>query len=258
MGIELNDIYFSYGGSNVLQGVSLKAEYGELIALLGPNGAGKSTLMRCFLGFLKDYKGTIIIDGTDVRKMKRTALAKKVAYIPQTSPIVFNYTVLDMVLMGATGSMGILGTPDAKHEKKAEEILEKLRIAHLMYRGFAELSGGERQLVLLARALIQDARILIMDEPTANLDYGNQNRVMEQVSKLTSQGYIVFFSTHDPNQVLLYASRALTLWQGKILSDGDPEETLTEEVLQTLYGIDVGRHTVSDGGVSFEVCVPRR
>lgn len=242
----------------MLKGISFTAGAGELIALLGPNGAGKSTLMRCLLGFLKNYTGTIFLEGQDVRTMSRAALSSKIAYIPQSSPMTFNYTVMDMVLMGVTGSIGVLGTPGAAQERRANETLESLGIDRLARRGFEELSGGERQLVLLARALVQDARILVMDEPTANLDYGNQNRVMERVSGLAAQGYAVLFSTHDPNQALLYATRALTLWDGRILTDGPPARALTEETLRILYGISVRRCTLpaADGGVT--VCVPRR
>ena len=258
MDVELKGVSFSYGARQVLKEISFSAGAGELIALLGPNGAGKSTLMRCLLGMRKDYTGDIRIDGQDIRAMSRAALSAKIAYIPQSAPVTFNYKVLDMVLMGVTGSVGVLGAPGVEHEKRALEMLESLGIGHLAGRGCEELSGGERQLVLLARALVQDARVLVMDEPTANLDYGNQNRVMERVARLTGQGYTVLLSTHDPNQALLYATRALTLWDGKFLTDGPPELALTEETLRTLYGIPVRRCTLpeSDGGLM--VCVPKR
>jgi iron complex transport system ATP-binding protein len=258
MGIELKNLRFSYGSREILKGIDLTADYGQLIALLGPNGAGKSTLMRCLLGFLQDYRGDILLDGQNVRQLRRTALAKKVAYIPQSAPVVFNYTVLETVLMGATGSLGLLGTPGKDLEARSLALLEQLGIGQRARRGCAELSGGERQLVLLARALLQNARILVMDEPTANLDYGNQNRVMEQVSALVAQGYLVLYSTHDPNQALLYATRAVTLWDGRLLTDGPPATALTEEVLQTIYTIDVRRHTLPDGDTTVEICVPGR
>lgn len=258
MNIELRDVHFSYGARPVLKGLSFSAGMGELIALLGPNGAGKSTLMRCMLGFLKNYTGTILLAGQDVRTMSRAALSSRIAYIPQSSSATFNYTVMDMVLMGVTGRIGILGTPGAEQERQVKETLEGLGIAHLARRGFEELSGGERQLALLARALVQDAHILVMDEPTANLDYGNQNRVMERVSELAAQGYTILYSTHDPNQALLYASRALALWDGRILTDGLPEQTLTEDVVQTLYGIGVYRRSLPDVNGGISVCVPRK
>lgn len=257
MDVKIDNLCFSYGERQVLKEVSFSAKAGEMIALLGPNGAGKSTLMRCMLGFLKDFSGHIRLDGRDIRTLSRAALSKEIAYIPQIAPAVFNYTVLDTVLMGVTGSIGALSTPGPVHEKRALETLESLGVGHLTQRGCEELSGGERQLVLLARALVQNARVLVMDEPTANLDFGNQNRVMECVSDLSAQGYIVLFSTHDPNQALLYASRALTLWDGHILTDGPPERALTEDTLKTLYNIDVRRQKLP-GEDGMMVCVPRR
>lgn len=256
MGIEISGLSFSYGERRVLRDVSFSAGYGELIALLGPNGAGKSTLMRCMLGFIRDYTGRISVDGREIRGMSRAELSKRIAYIPQSAPSVFNYTVLDAVLMGVTGGIGLLSSPGAEQEELAEGILERLGIVHLAERGCEELSGGERQLVLLARALIQDARIVVMDEPTANLDYGNQNRVMEHVLELAGQGYTILFSTHDPNQAMLYAGRALTLRDGGVLTDGDPDSTLTEGVLETLYGIVVRKCRLPReyGGIS--LCLP--
>lgn len=258
MGIEIERLSFSYGTRPILKEVAFSAGAGELIALLGPNGAGKSTLMRCLLGFLKDYTGAIHLDGRNIRAMSRAELAKSIAYIPQSAPAVFNYTVLDTVLMGVTGSVGVLGAPGPEHERRAMELLNGLGVGELAQRGCGTLSGGERQLVLLARALIQNVRILVMDEPTANLDYGNQNRVMEHVSELTARGYIVLFSTHDPNQALLYASRALTLFDGRILTDGAPERALSKETLRTLYGIEIRRHLICDADGGMIICMPKK
>ncbi len=255
--LEVNDLCFSYGERQVLSGVSFRADAGELIALLGPNGAGKSTLMRCILGFLKGYTGAIRVEGNEVREMSRAELSRHTAYIPQSSPSVFNYTVLDTVLMGVTGSIGVLGSPGAAHEQKAMELLESLGVAHLAQRGCEELSGGERQLVLLARALIQDARILIMDEPTANLDFGNQNRVMAHAAHLAEEGYTVLYSTHDPNQALLYATRAMTLYGGTLLTDGSPRDALGEKTLEILYDLQVSRHMIACDTGDVAVCIPR-
>lgn len=254
MQIEVEDLCFSYGERQVLKNISFSAHEGELIALLGPNGVGKSTLMRCMLGFLKSCSGNILLDGENIRHMRRNELSKRIAYIPQSVPVTFNYTVLDTVLMGVTGSISPLSAPGAAQEAGALEALESLGVAHLARRGVEEISGGERQLVLLARALVQNAHVLIMDEPTANLDYGNQNRVMERTAELAERGYIVLISAHDPNQALMYASRALILRDGCVLCDDTPDRALTEEVLQSVYGIPVRRYTVPDA----TVCVPRR
>jgi iron complex transport system ATP-binding protein len=253
--IELDNVSFSYPSRTVLDGVSFTAGKGELIALLGPNGAGKSTLFRCMLGFLR-CGGRITLAGRDIRSFSRAEAARELAYIPQAVSPVFNYTVMDTVLMGVTGRLSLTEMPGEEHRRAAMEILDGLGIASLADRGCGQISGGERQLTLLARALIQNAGILIMDEPTANLDYGNQYRVMERISELSSRGYTVIFSTHDPNQALMHASRVLVLSDGRIMTDGSPASSLTEETLSSLYGIPVSRRSVDTESGGALICFP--
>ncbi|MBP5166430.1 MAG: ABC transporter ATP-binding protein [Oscillospiraceae bacterium] len=255
MSIELDHVSFSYPRRTVLDDVSFTAGKGELIALLGPNGAGKSTLFRCMLGFLR-CGGSISIDGRGIRSFTRAEAARELAYIPQAVSPVFNYTVLDTVLMGVTGRLSLAEMPGEEHRRTAMDILDSLGIAGLADRGCGQISGGERQLTLLARALIQNAGILIMDEPTANLDYGNQHRVMERISALSARGYTVIFSTHDPNQALMHASRVLVLSDGRIMTDGSPASSLTEETLSSLYGIPVSRRRVDTENGGTLICFP--
>lgn len=244
MGIEIRQLTFSYGERKILNRIDLSVTSGEVIGVLGPNGVGKSTLFRCILGFLKRYSGEIFLDGENIRLMERKKIAKKIAYIPQSSTPAFNYSVLDTVLMGMSGRFGLIGRPTQRHVAFAMDVLDHLGIAHLSQRGCGEISGGERQLALLARAMVQEAKTIIMDEPTANLDYGNQNLVMESIDALANRGYTIILSSHDPNQVLLYATRALVLHDGRIIADGAPSLVLTEEVLSGMYGIEVARHDV--------------
>lgn len=255
MSIELEHVSFSYPRHVVLDDISFSARDGELVSVLGPNGAGKSTLFRCMLGFL-NFSGVIRIGGHDIRTLSRPETAMEVAYIPQSSVPVYNYTVLDAVLMGVTNRLGLTQLPGSEHRQAAMDILDSLGISHLAQRGCAHISGGERQLVLLARALIQNARLLIMDEPTANLDYGNQYRVMERISSLSALGYTIIFSTHDPNQALMHASRVLVLSDGHILADGTPALSLTEDTLSRLYGIPVSRKSIETGSGSTLICFP--
>ena len=173
MAIDVRTLSFSYGGAPVLQNVSFSARGGEVIALLGPNGVGKSTLFRCLLGFLKPQRGEVRIDGKALSDFSRRALAREIAYIPQSYSPTFNYTVRESVLMGVTAKLGALEGPTAAQQALVMRTLSQLGIAHLAERGSRKISGGERQLMLIARALVQNARVLIMDEPTANLDYGN-------------------------------------------------------------------------------------
>ena len=252
--LEVNGLAFSYGSRQVLYDITFSAQAGDFVAVLGPNGVGKSTMFKCILGFLTRYEGTIMVDGTDARQFKRKELARHIAYIPQSSSQVFDYSVLELVLMGAATRVGFFATPKAEEEGRAMEILESLGIAYLAHQGCGQISGGEYQLVLLARALLQDAGILVMDEPTANLDYGNQYRVMERMSRLSDREFIVMMASHDPNQVLQHANRALIVDHGCVQAQGRPADVMTSLQLSELYGIDVHRHRFEDEGRMVDVC----
>ena len=234
MAIDVRTLSFSYGGAPVLQNVSFSARGGEVIALLGPNGVGKSTLFRCLLGFLKPQRGEVRIDGKALADFSRRALAREIAYIPQSYSPTFNYTVRESVLMGVTAKLGALEGPTAAQQALVMQMLDQLGIAHLAERGSRKISGGERQLMLIARALVQNARVLIMDEPT----------------------YTVIFSSHDPNQAFRHATRVLALKDGSILADGPSAQVLTEPVLSALYGIPVAVRSVDIGGTACTVSLP--
>ena len=256
MSIEVKNLRFRYGARPVIGDVSFTAEKGELLAVLGPNGVGKSTLFRCLLGFLKPVSGEILVDGKELGAYSRRELAKKIAYIPQSHTPAFDHTVLDSVLMGMTAQLGVFEQPGQAQREKAVQMLRALGIEKLADRGCMKISGGERQLMLLARALVQDASMLIMDEPTANLDYGNSCRVMERVKKLGQTGYTIIFSTHDPNQAFSYATKVLALKDGGVMAVGAPEAVLTEDVLSRLYGIPVARCEMETVFGRKTICMP--
>lgn len=255
MSVAVSNLSFSYGDHPVLRDVTFSAEKGQLLSVLGPNGVGKSTLFRCILGLLRGYDGEITVDGTSVRNLGAKALARLVAYIPQSSYPAFSYSVLDMVLMGAASHGGIFSTPGAKEEQLAREALERLEISHLASRSYTRLSGGERQLVLIARALAQRSGVLLMDEPTANLDYGNQMRVLSKVRTLAEEGYTIIQSTHNPDQSYLFSHRILAIKDGRILACGAPKEVLDAALIRALYGIDVEVLKLRDDRI--RMCVPK-
>ena len=255
MSIEVRDLRFGYGSGEVLRGVSFTAPTGQLTSVLGPNGVGKSTLFRCLLGLLKGYGGSITIDGEDTRRLSARRLAKKVAYIPQSHYPSFNYSVFNMVLMGTTSQVSLFSSPGERQIASAEEALRRAGVAHLRDKGYTHISGGERQLVLIARALAQNARTLVLDEPTANLDYGNQIRVMETLRQLTSEGYTVIQSTHNPEQAFLFSHNVVAIQQGRVLAEGAPSRVVTEELMAALYGAEIRVCSLFDDRV--RVCVPR-
>lgn len=240
MTLTVKDLTYRYAktAAPVLQGISFTAESGDFLSVLGANGAGKSTLFRCLLGGLTDYTGAIELDGRDVRTLSRRETAEHIAYIPQIHRPTFGYSVLDTTLMGLTRQLSPFRSPTPEMEKHAMDALEQMGVAQLAERNFATLSGGEQQLVLIARALCQQSDILVMDEPTSSLDYGNQLRVLERVRLLARQGYTVLLSTHDPQHALRFSQKVLALSSGQVAADGCTADVLTPELLRRLYGVE--------------------
>ena len=256
MRLEVKDLSFSYGDNKVLDNVSFSSSGVEAIAVLGPNGVGKSTFFKCILGFLPIRKGKIEIEGKDVSIMKGKELSKYIAYIPQSSNPVFNHTVLDSVAMGMNNQIGLFSAPGEKEREKAAAALDRLGILKLKDRGCLNISGGERQLMLIARAMVQDARIIVMDEPTSSLDYGNSYRVMETIMSLSKDGYTILFSTHDPDAAMRYSDRVIAFYKGEIIRDGKPSTVLNTDVLSTLYSINVAIRNVRVREKEYSVCIP--
>lgn len=254
MSIEVKDLCFAYGEREVLHGVSFKAEAGEFLSILGPNGVGKSTLFRCVLGLLRDYTGSITVEGRDAKSLSIREAAKLIAYIPQSSHPAFNYSVRDIVLMGTTSGLGTFSTPKKEDLRRVEEALEKIGISHLAERCFHRISGGERQLALIARALVQRAPVLMLDEPTASLDFGNQLLVLTQARELAREGYTVIQTTHNPEQSYMFSDRILALRGGEVLTEGRPKDVLTSDMMRQLYGVEVEVSSLFDDRA--RVCTP--
>ncbi|MDR2501798.1 MAG: ABC transporter ATP-binding protein [Oscillospiraceae bacterium] len=249
MELRVSKLSFSYGAREVLRDVGFSLCAGEILAVLGPNGAGKSTLFSCILGLLRPKSGCAELDGRDVMQYSPARLAEKLAFVPQSHTPTFNYSVFDMVLMGTTARVGGFSSPKESETASAQAALERAGISELRSRGYFNISGGEKQLALIARALAQNAKTLIMDEPTANLDYGNQLRVLMQLRSLSHEGYAVVFSTHNPEHTFRFADRVLALCGGGVAACGAPGEAVTAELISRLYGVsgeirtDSGGHT---------------
>ena len=257
--LDIQNVSFAYSkkSPHVLKDVSFSTDEGDLIAILGPNGVGKSTLFKCMLGFMKKYEGRILLNGTDISEMTHKQIAKRIAYIPQSTHPVFNFEVLDVVMMGLTSQLSIMSSPKQEHIDEAREALASLGIAHLEHAGYGEISGGERQLVLIARALVQKSKILIMDEPTANLDYGNQFRVMQRIAGLAKNGYTIILSTHNPDHAFIYANRVVMMYGGKVIADGTPDEVLDAELIRKVYGVEVMVNNFENTCRTHKLCVPK-
>lgn len=237
MKLDVQGLSFAYGTRPVLREVSFSLEKGQFLSVLGPNGVGKSTLFKCVLGLLGSWTGSITLDGDDLRTLSRREAARRLAYIPQINRPAFDYTVLDTVLMGAARQVSAFSQPGKKEIALAMEALERVGAADLAQRHFMHLSGGEQQLALVARALAQQAEILVMDEPTSALDYGNQLRVLQLVRQLAAEGYGVLLSTHNPQHALTFATGVLALSEGKVVALGAPEDVLDEALIDRLYGV---------------------
>jgi iron complex transport system ATP-binding protein len=237
--LEARDLAFGFPARRVGSGVSLRVEAGQTLAVLGGNGAGKTTLLRTLLGLLPPQAGTVEIDGAPLHPLTPAERARRLAYVPQQHVAPFAFTVEDIVLMGRAARISAFARPGRADRAAAVRALERLRIEALAQRPFTELSGGERQLALIARALAQEAPILVLDEPTASLDFGNRARVLAELDRLRDAGLAIVFSTHEPEHALAHADQALLLAHGRPLASDSAPRALTAANVTRLYGIPV-------------------
>lgn len=251
--LSVEALAFGHPGRIVGRDITLSLAAGEVLCLLGPNGSGKTTLLRTLLGLLPMHAGDVRLEGRSIASLSRAELARRAGYVPQAQAPYFAYSVADMVLMGRTAHVGALSMPGPHDREVAARAIASLGIAHLAERPVGEISSGERQLALIARALAQEPRLLVMDEPTASLDFGNQARVLERIAELAGRGMAVVFSTHDPDHAFLCAHRALLLGAGRPLEIGAPREVLRPDSLERLYGVPVRVLPVKGGG---HTCLP--
>lgn len=252
--LEIDNISYNYGQNRILHNVSFKVETGELVCVLGPNGCGKTTLLKNILGLLTPDAGCVRIDGNDVQELSPQKLAQLMGYIPQAHTPPFPFKVADVVLMGRTAYLSRLALPSKKDEEIAYESLAKLNITHLAEKIYTKLSGGERQMVLIARALAQQPKVMIMDEPTLSLDFGKQNVVLEHVRLLSRKGISILMVTHDPAHALFCADKVVTFKKGRLLKIGLPQDVISEGSMRDMYDTEVrmGKISLPD---EREICV---
>ena len=254
MSIKVENLSFSYGSHHVLHDVSFEIPDGVLVNVLGPNGVGKSTLFRCILGLNNDYTGSVRVNGKDMKHLSIRERAQEVSYIPQSHAPVYDYEVLDVVLMATGSDLKMLSNPGCEQKRRAYEALERIGIEEFAHRTYTQISGGEQQLVLIARAIAQNAKTIVMDEPTSALDYGNTIRVLSCVKQLAREGMSIIQSTHNPDHAFLFSDKTLVLKDGKVEAYGTPYDVITSELISGLYSLEVEVNSLY--GDKVRVCVP--
>lgn len=252
--LQASDLSVGYPGHVVGSSLSLSLRAGEVLALLGPNGCGKTTLLKTLLGLLPALGGAVHLQGKPLAQWPLAGRAREIAYVPQGQASTFGFTAIEMVLMGRTAHQGLLARPGAQDRAIAHSALQRVGMAHLADRSVHRISGGERQLVLIARALAQQPRAVLLDEPTASLDFGNQGLVMRAIRTLAGEGLAVLFTTHDPNQALRCADRAVLMREGRVVAEGAVDQVIEAKGLHALYS--AGVHQVDDAAGGPPVFLP--
>jgi|SRR5699024_5716017 len=256
--LEIKNAICGYSEKIILEDISFEVSNGEILCILGPNGVGKTTLFKTILGFLKLKGGSILLNDQDINNWCRKDFAKAIGYVPQAHIPPFPYRVRDVVVMGRTAHLGIFASPSCKDYEMVDDIIDLLGISYLRNDIYTEISGGERQLVLIASALAQDPEILIMDEPTSNLDYGNQIRVLKHINELAKRDIGIIMTSHFPDHAFMASTKVLVMNRGNKFHIGKPDEVVTSELLQEIYNIKVQINTVinESNGKELKICVP--
>jgi len=233
--LQVANISFNYEATRVLENISFDVKEGELCGIFGPNGCGKTTLFKCCLKFLKTHKGTVIMDGQDIEGLKIRDMARLVSYVPQEHKPPFPYLVKEVILMGRTPHLNGFFGISRKDKEKAMQALELLESTHLADRQYNQLSGGQRQMVLIARAIAQETKIMFLDEPTSALDFKNQIKIWRIMRKVVEKGITILACSHDPNHVVWFCDKAVVMNGHGVIAKGTPPEVITQKVLDEIY-----------------------
>ena len=238
MKIKVKDVVFQYDSVKVLENITFEACSGELTCILGPNGSGKTTLIKCIDDILKPKAGVILINGKDISQLKREELAKIIGVVPQSENTTYLYTVLDIVLMGREPYLSRFSDISRADLQIVEEVMKLTNISYLAERTVNELSGGEFQRVLIARALAQDPKVLLLDEPTSHLDINHQLELMELIRKITKEKRLVtLMTTHDLNIAVRFGDKFLLLNSGRIYASGSFKDVFRPEILEDVFRV---------------------
>lgn len=234
--LEVNHISYGYKSSSpIIKDISFSIEKGEIFTILGPNGAGKSTLLNCIAGLFQTNNGQILLEGQDIAKMSPKIKAQKVAYVPQNSISAYGYSVRDYIAMGRAPHLGIFIMPDESDYKIVDDAIDMLEINHFSNKSYSNISGGQRQLANIARAIVQQPKLIIFDEPTSALDYGNQLKIMRIVNRLSKNGYSVIMTTHNPDHPILLGGHVGILNTDGSMKIGLVKEIMKEDILSEVY-----------------------
>ncbi len=250
---EVKNISFSYNDEEIFSDISFSIGSGEVLCILGPNGTGKTTLIKCLNGLHDIDSGDILINGKNIKKLSFREISKHVGYIPQSHIPSFPFKVFDVVLMGRAPYLNLTDSPKEKDVKIANDALKTLGIENLKDKEYTNLSGGERQLVFLARVLCQKPDMLILDEPTSHLDFGNQIKLLEIIDNLAKSGLSIIMSSHFPDHAFLSSTKVAIMKDKRFIDFGTPEDVVTEENLKKAYSIDVKLIELDN---KRKVCVP--
>lgn len=256
--IRAEDIAFSYSpemAGAVFRNVSLTVQTGDVFCLLGPNGIGKSTLLKCLSGILRIQQGRIFLNGRDLSEFKLSDVAKHIGYVPQGLTSAFPFRIKDIIVMGRAPHLSVLASPSRADMEIAYQAMETVGVAHLADRPCNGVSGGEWQLTLIARALVQEPQILLLDEPTSHLDMGNQLKILQVIQDLANDGMTIVMASHFPDHAFLVANVVAILNDGQIAHMGAPDEVITDKNLQATYGVDVRVVQLEEGGLR-KACFP--